>query len=216
MTNVINKTIENLKKNNMECFYAENKEEAKKIAFSLINKGDSIGVGGSVTLNELDLLTDFRNENYNFLDRYGEKTQEEITQVFRDSFSCDAYFTSSNAVTENGELYNVDGNGNRVAAMIYGPKKVVVIVGKNKIVKDLNEAVLRVKTIAAPRNCRRLNKSTPCAATGKCISFKCGNAEIPSAGCSTSQRICREYVITAVQGNPDRIKVIIVNEDLGY
>ena len=216
MTDTIKRTIENIRQNNMECFFAENKQEARKIALSLISKGDSIGVGGSVTLNELELLTDFRNGNYHFLDRYGDKTPEEVVQIFRDSFYADVYFTSSNAVTENGELYNVDGNGNRVAAMIYGPKKIIIIVGKNKIVKDLNEAVLRVKSIAAPLNCKRLNKTTPCAKTGKCISFSEGNAEIASAGCKTSERICCEYVITAMQRNPDRIKVIIVNENLGY
>lgn len=216
MTDTIKRTIENLQKNNMECFYAENKLKAREIALSLISKGDSIGVGGSVTLNELDLLTDFRNGEYHFLDRYATNTPEEVAQVFRDSFSADAYFTSSNAVTENGELYNVDGNGNRVAALIHGPKRIIVIVGKNKIVKDLNEAVLRVKSIAAPLNCKRLNRTTPCGITGKCISIKEGNAEIPSAGCNSSQRICRHYVTTAMQGNPDRIKVIIVNENLGY
>ena len=216
MTDTIKRTIENIRKNNMECFFAENKQEAREIALSLISKGDSIGVGGSVTLNELDLLADFRNGDYRFLDRYGDKTPEEVAQIFHDSFSADAYFTSSNAVTENGELYNVDGNGNRVAAMIYGPKNVIVIVGKNKIVKDLNEAVLRVKSVAAPLNCKRLNKQTPCAKTGKCISFSEGNAEIASAGCKTSERICCEYVITAMQRVSNRIKVIIVNEDLGY
>ena len=216
MTDTLKRTIENIRKNNMECFYAENKLKAREIALSLISKGDTIGVGGSVTLNELDLLTDFRNSDYRFLDRYATNTPEEVAQVFRDSFSADAYFTSSNAVTENGELYNVDGNGNRVAALIHGPKRIIVIVGKNKIVKDLNEAVLRVKSIAAPLNCKRLNRTTPCGITGKCISFKDGNAEIASAGCNSSQRICRHYVTTAMQGNPDRIKVIIVNEDLGY
>ncbi len=216
MTDTIKRTMENIQKNNMECFFAENKQDAREIALSLISKGDSIGVGGSVTLNELDLLTDFRNGDYHFFDRYGDKTPQEVAQVFRDSFSSDAYFTSSNAVTENGELYNVDGNGNRVAAIIHGPKRIIVIVGKNKIVKDLNEAVLRVKSIAAPLNCKRLNRQTPCAKTGKCISFSAGDAGIPSAGCNNSQRICRQYVTTAMQGNPDRIKVIIVNEDLGY
>lgn len=216
MTDIIKLAMENLEKNKMQTFYAENKAEAKKTALSLISKGDTIGVGGSVTLNELDLLTDFRSGDYIFLDRYGDKTTEEIHEIFHKSLSADAYFLSANAVTENGELYNVDGNGNRVAACIYGPKKVIVIVGKNKIVKNMNEAVLRVKSTAAPLNCRRLNKKTPCAATGRCIAFENGGALNPAAGCRSKDRICRSYVTLGEQVNPDRIKVIIVNEDLGY
>lgn len=216
MTDIIKRTMENLEKNHMQAFFAENQDEAKKIALSLINEGDTIGVGGSVTLNQLNLLTVFRNGDYNFLDRYGDKTAEEIHEIFHKSLSADAYFLSANAVTENGELYNVDGTGNRVAALIYGPKKVIVIVGKNKIVRNIDEAVLRVKSIAAPLNCQRLNKKTPCAAIGKCIAFADGGALNPTAGCHSKDRICRDYIITGEQVNPDRIKVIIVNEDMGY
>ena len=216
MTDIIKRTMENLEKNHMQAFFAENQDEAKKIALSLIKEGDTIGVGGSVTLNQLNLLTVFRSGDYNFLDRYGDKTAEEIHEIFHKSLSADAYFLSANAVTENGELYNVDGTGNRVAALIYGPKKVIVIVGKNKIVRNIDEAVLRVKSIAAPLNCQRLNKKTPCAAIGKCIAFTDGGALNPTAGCHSKDRICRDYIITGEQVNPDRIKVIIVNEDMGY
>ncbi len=216
MTDIIKKTMDALNKNRMESFYAETKEEAKEIALSLIDKGQTVSVGGSVTLNQLDMLTTLRNGDYVFFDRYGDKTPEEIQEVFHKSLSADAYFLSANAVTENGELYNVDGTGNRVAALIYGPKKVIVIIGKNKIVKDMNEAVLRVKSVAAPLNCRRLNKKTPCSTTGKCIAFTDGGALNPAAGCRSEDRVCRSYVTLGEQVNPDRIKVIIVNEDLGY
>ncbi len=216
MTDIIKLTMENLEKNHMQSFFAETKEDAKKIALSMINEGAAVGVGGSVTLNQLDLLNTFRNGNYNFLDRYGDKTMDEVHEIFHKSLSADVYLLSSNAVTQNGELYNVDGTGNRVAALIYGPRKIIVIVGKNKIVKDMDEAVLRVKSIAAPLNCQRLGKKTPCAATGKCIAFENGGALNPASGCRSKDRICRDYIITGEQVNPDRIKVIIVNEDLGY
>ncbi len=216
MTDIIKLTMENLEKNKMQTYYAETKAEARQLALSLIEKGSTVGVGGSVTLNQLDLLIEFRNGDYSFLDRYGDKTMEEIHEIFHKSLSADYYLLSANAVTQNGELYNVDGNGNRVAASIYGPKTVIFIVGKNKIVKDMDEAVLRVKSVAAPLNCQRLGKKTPCAATGKCIAFENGGAADPAAGCRSKERICRSYVTLGEQVNPDRIKVIIVNEDLGY
>lgn len=216
MTDIIKKTMQNLDKNKMQSFYAETKEEAKEIALSFINKGETVGAGGSVTLGQLDMLNTLRCGDYVFLDRYGDKTIEEIHEVFHKSLSADAYLLSANAVTENGELYNVDGTGNRVAASIYGPKTVIFIVGKNKIVKDMDEAVKRVKSIAAPLNCKRLGKKTPCAATGKCIAYENGGALNPASGCRSKDRICRSYITLGEQVNPDRIKVIIVNEDLGY
>ena len=128
---------------------------------------------------------------------------------------CDTFFTSSNAVTERGELYNVDGNSNRVACIVYGPRQVIMVVGKNKIVPNINAAVERVKKSAAPPNTVRLSCDTPCAKLGECVSLSNENAFICD-GCHGESRICCNYVISAQQRHKDRIKVIIVNENLGY
>ena len=215
MTEQIKLTIENLNKNNMEAFFVETKEDALKKALSFLNDGDCVSVGGSVTLSEIGMLDALKNGNYNYLDRYAASSPSEMHEIFRKCFTADAYITSSNAVTENGELYNVDGNANRVAAMMYGPKKVVVIVGKNKIVKDIDAAVLRVKTIAAPLNCKRLNKETYCVKTGHCVTVDNGQSCKMGAGCRSKDRICRNFTVIG-EHLPNRIKVIIVNEDLGY
>ena len=215
MTEQIKLTIENLNKNNMEAFFVETREDALKKALSLLNDGDTVSVGGSVTLSEIGMLDALKNGNYNYLDRYAAGSPSETHEIFRKSFFADAYVTSSNAVTENGELYNVDGNANRVAAMMYGPKKVIVIVGKNKIVKDLDAAVLRVKTVAAPLNCKRLNKETYCVKLGYCVTVDNGKGCEMGVGCRSKDRICRNFTVIG-EHIPNRIKVIIVNENLGY
>ncbi len=215
MTEQIKLTIENFNKNNMEAFFVETKEDALKKALSFLNDGDTVSVGGSVTLSEIGLLDALKSGKYNYLDRYTASSPAEMHEIFRKSFLADAYITSSNAVTENGELFNVDGNGNRVAALLYGPQKVIVIIGKNKIVKDLDAALQRVKTIAAPLNAKRLNRDTYCARTGRCVTLDNGNAADMTCGCRSQDRICRDY-ITMGEQTPDRIKIIIVNENLGY
>jgi hypothetical protein len=139
-------------------------------------------------------------------------TREEINDIFRNSFFADTYLCSTNALTENGELYNVDGNSNRVAAICFGPKSVIMVVGKNKIVKDVPEAINRVKTIAAPKNAQRLNCQTYCNTKGECM----GIDGLVCDGCESSQRICCNYVVSAHQRQKDRIKVILVNEQLGF
>lgn len=199
------RTIQNLEKKNMHGYFVQNKEEALKKIEELINEGDTVSVGGSRTLFEVGVIDFLRNGKYNFLDRYEEGlTKEDIKELYRKSFSADAYFTSSNAITENGELYNVDGRGNRVAAMVYGPDKVIVVVGVNKIVKNVDEAIERNRRTAAPANAIRLNRNTPCAKTGYCME------------CSSEDRICYDYVLIRGQMEKGRIHVIIVNEELGY
>lgn len=201
----IKKTMENLEKNNMEAYYVDNVDSLKAKLSELINEGDTIGVGGSMTLFETGIIDLLRSGKYNFLDRYKTGlTPEDTKNIFRQSFSADAYIVSSNAITENGELYNVDGTGNRVAAMIYGPDNVIVIAGINKIVKDADQAVLRTKEIASPANSKRLNKSTPCTKIGYCME------------CSSNQRICNDYVLIKRQAVKGRIKVILVGKELGY
>ncbi|MTI69226.1 MAG: lactate utilization protein [Firmicutes bacterium] len=201
----VEKTIENLKKNNMKaCFVEDEKGVIEKIK-ELLNDEDTVAVGGSMTLFETGVIDLLRDGNYNFLDRYEEGLKpEDVKEIYRKSFSADAYFSSSNAITTEGELYNVDGRGNRVSAMIYGPDKVIVVAGVNKIVKDLDDAIKRNREIAAPANTKRLDMNTPCKEVGYCMD------------CSSEQRICSDYVVMGKQLIKDRVHVIIVNKDLGY
>ncbi len=212
----IEKTVENLRKNNMEVHLVKTKAEACEKTRELLQKGATVAVGGSMTLFYCGIIDLLRSGEYNFLDRYKkELTPEETEKIFRESFFADAYLTSSNAVTENGELYNVDGNSNRVAAMLFGPKSVIVVVGKNKIVRDLDEAVKRVKKIAAPQNAKRLSCQTYCLNAGECMS-DCLTASGMTDGCASPGRICASYTVIARQRIKDRIKVIIIDEEVGY
>lgn len=201
----VERTIKNLKKNNMEAFFVNDKDEALELIKTLVNKNDVVSVGGSMTLFETGVIELLRNGDYTFLDRYKEGlTKEEIKEVYRKTFSADVFFTSTNAITETGTLLNIDGTGNRVAAMIYGPDKVIVVVGINKVVNNEEEAINRLRTIAAPINAHRLNRKTPCATTGNC------------EDCNSPERICANYVSMKRQINPDRIKVIIIDNEFGY
>lgn len=201
----IQRTMSALERNNMKAYYAESCDELFDIVRGLVKNDKLITAGGSVTLEESGvkqmLMTEFKGV---YLDRSEGKTPEEVEDILHKAFVSDTFFASSNAVTEDGELYNVDGRGNRVSAMIYGPTQVVLIVGVNKIVRDMEEAVCRVEQVAAPKNTRRLNSGTPCEITGSC------------AHCRSRGRICCSYVRMAQQRVKDRIKVIIVNESLGY
>lgn len=201
----IEKTIKALEENNMNGYLVNNKEELIETIEKIVDKDSVVACGGSMTLFETGIIDYLREGRYTFLDRYEKGlTPADTKEIFRKSFSADAYFTSTNAITENGELYNVDGNGNRVAAMMYGPDKVIVIVGANKIVKNEAEAIERVKSIAAPANTKRLNRKTPCATTGMC------------ANCSSPDRICDNYTTIKKQVKGDRMHVIFLNENLVY
>lgn len=205
VTKRIEKTIENIKKNNMEAYVASNNEEVIKILEKIMKEGEKVAVGGSMTLFETGVIDYLRNGKYEFLDRYREGlTPLEIKNIFRQSFLCDTYLVSSNAITVNGELYNVDGNGNRVAAMLYGPDKVIVIVGYNKIVENIEEAIDRNKYVSGPTNAKRLSVGTPCVKLGKCMD------------CKSESRICNDYVLIRKQRTKGRIHVIIVEKELGY
>lgn len=212
----IEKTISNLKKNNYDAHYAENADAAVQMVKTLLKEGETVAVGGSVTLFETGVMDLLRSGQYNFVDRYEPTLDKDgLREVFLKSFYADTYLMSSNAITENGELYNVDGASNRTAALLYGPKSVIVVAGYNKIVKDIGEAVRRVKTIAAPANCIRLGCNTYCAVAGECKGFL-DNPDDITSGCAGDTRICCNYVICARQRVKDRIKVIIVGEQLGY
>lgn len=212
--NRINRTAAALKKNNMEFHYAESKIEVLTIISNLLKTGDVVATGGSVTLNECGVIDLLRSDKYKYLDRTA-IDQDKLDQLYRASFNADAYICSSNAVTENGELYNVDGNCNRIAAISYGPKSVIVVVGYNKIVSNLDEAVNRVKTITAPANVQRLTCAAYCYEKGCCFAEPKGLSGI-TEGCDSEARICCNYLISAHQRVKNRIKVIIVGEKLGY
>jgi hypothetical protein len=216
MNNLITKVAENLKRNNMVPYIVETKGEILPLLKTILPDGASVGVGGSVTLDEIGVVPFLREGNYAFFDRYAEGlSRPETVEVMRNALLADTFITSSNAVTEKGELYNVDGNGNRVAALCFGPKEVIVIVGANKIVKDLKAAEERVKTIAAPKNCQRLGLDSPCSKLGQCASMKMENREMCD-GCFVDSRICSTYVLSGYQRVKDRIKVIICKENMGY
>ncbi len=165
-------TLENLRRNNMEAVYAETAADALALLKSYLTPGCTVGVGGSVTLDEIGAIDLLRSGDYDFLDRYAPGlTPVQMKDIFRRSLLSDVYVMSANAITENGELYNVDGRSNRVAALLFGPDSVVVIAGINKIVANIDDAVRRHKTVAAPANSARLRCNNPCVRTGKCVSL---------------------------------------------
>lgn len=205
--------IKNLENNNIHAIVAENAGEALEFIKNTIPKGAVVSNGGSKTLDEIGAISLMRNGEYTFLDRGATGlSREDIENIFHQSFLADYYLMSTNALTEDGMLYNVDGNSNRVAALLYGPKNVIVVAGKNKIVKNINEAIARVKTIAAPKNAARLNCATYCNAKQTCV---CAD-KVDFSGCDSDGRICCNYVVTSKQRRKGRITVIIVNEDLGF
>lgn len=214
MDAIIKKTMKNLEKNNMAVYYVETKEEVVPLIKTLVPQGSSVSNGGSESLKQAGVMELLESGCYDFIDRRGLEG-EAIRDCYIKAFGCDAYFCSSNAVTENGELYNVDGNSNRVACIVFGPRQVIMVVGVNKIVPDINAAIKRLKENAAPPNTKRLSCKTPCAVTGHCISLDKENP-LMCDGCASEQRICCNFVVSAKQRHKNRIKVILVNEDLGY
>ena len=201
----IEKTINNLKKNNINGYYVKDNDELINLIKDIAKEGEVVSVGGSMSLFESKVIELLRSGRYEFLDRYKKDlTQEDIKEIYRKSFFADTYFASANAITEDGKIFNVDGNGNRVAAILYGPDKVVLIVGVNKIVKNIEQAVARNRAISGPANAKRLNLSTPCVKTGQCME------------CKSEDRICCEYTVIKRQRNPKRMHVIFINDTLGF
>lgn len=199
------KTINSMKKNNINGYIVKSKEELIKKVEEIVEPKSKVSCGGSMTLFESGIIDHLRSGRYEFLDRYKEGiTQNELKDIYRQAFYCDAYFSSSNAITEDGQIYNVDGNGNRVAAMLFGPSKVIIIVGVNKIVSTLDDAIKRNRELSAPANAKRLNKVTPCTKVGYCMD------------CNSEERICNEYTVIKRQSDKERIHVIFINENLGY
>ncbi|MDD6190465.1 MAG: lactate utilization protein [Firmicutes bacterium] len=197
--------IKNLEKRNMKGYYAENREEALKMLLEMIPEGSSVGKGGSATLDEVGITKVLAEGNYEYLDAFATSDPEAANAVRRRIFSADYFITSTNAVTLDGKLMNIDGTGNRMAAFIWGPDKVIVVAGLNKIVGSEEDALGRIKCDACPPNGIRLGKKTPCSITGKC-------GECLSPG----NTMCSHIVTTRFSSINDRIHVILVNESLGF
>ena len=198
----LERVAKTLFKNRMETFVVDAAADVVPLLSTLMPQGATVGTGGSVTLEECGVIPFLRDGRYTYLDRNAEGA--DAGQVMRACFSADFYLASANAITEEGEIYEVDGRGNRVAALAFGPKTVILVAGYNKIVDDIDAARMRNFTVAAPANCHRLALKTPCAATGECTS------------CDSPQRVCCTELVLGPQREPERVKVILVCEDLGY
>lgn len=199
-----NTIIENLKKRQMEGYFCKRPEEAVALACSFLEKDNVVGFGGSMTLEETGMLPALRAKNdIRLLDR-AKVSPEQIRDIYAASFQADAYFMSTNAITLEGELVNIDGHGNRVAALIWGPKQVIILAGMNKVCSSVADAYRRIKNTASPANAIRLSKKTPCSQTGAC------------GDCYSPDCICSHTVITRRCGTPGRIKIILIGGEYGY
>ena len=213
----ISRTIENLGKNGIKGVYVPTGKEALALLETLLVPGETIGVGGSVTLDQIGALELIRNPKYRFIDRYEKGLDAEAQHIRRQQcVMTDTFVTGTNTITEEGALYNIDGTGNRLCALVFGPKRVIVIAGYNKIVPTMEDAMLRIKNVCAPANAIRLGMDTYCAKHGHCISRNLNgrNMMFPPAGSCTS-RLCQSAVITGLQPE-GRMIVVIVGEELGY
>ncbi|MBE6127909.1 MAG: lactate utilization protein [Erysipelotrichaceae bacterium] len=195
------KVIKGLKSRNMTGYYAQTKEEALKLALSLIPEGSTVTMGGGMSVIEIGLVDALKNGNYNYIDR---EAAEDRRAAMLQAYDADFFLASSNAITDDGVLVNIDGNANRVSAIAYGPKKVLMIVGMNKVCSDVDSAMKRARNVAAPINNQRFNGNNPCTKTGAC------------ANCKSPDTICCQFLVTRYSRHQDRIHVILVNEPLGF
>ena len=198
--------IKGLEKRNMEGVFCETKEDALTKALSYIEEGSSVTWGGSMSISEIGLMDAVKNGNHEIIDRSVAKNYDEQREIFSKAVLADYYLMSSNAITLDGELINIDGTGNRVACLTYGPKNVIMIVGMNKVVNDVEDGIKRVRNFASPPNTLRLGLKTPCSMTGRC------------GDCYGDTCICSQIVVTRRQSAAmrGRIKIILVGESLGY
>ncbi|MBQ1423350.1 MAG: lactate utilization protein [Lachnospiraceae bacterium] len=195
------KVIKGLQSRNMSGYYAADKAEALQKALDLIAEGSSVTMGGCMSAREIGLFDALKKGNYNFIDR------DEIADkraAMLAAYDADVFLASANAMTEDGILVNIDGNSNRVSAIAQGPKKVVFIVGMNKVCKDVDHALKRARNVAAPINAQRFGLSTPCCKTGSCMD------------CKSPDTICCQFLITRFSRHEGRIHVILVNDSLGF
>lgn len=192
--------IKGLKSRNMTGHYADSKEEALKLALELIPEGSTIAMGGCTSAHEIGLINALENGNYHYLDRGKMDAREGLMAAY----DADIFLSSANALTDDGILVNIDGNSNRVSCIAQGPKKVIFIVGINKVSSDLDAAMKRARNVAAPANAQRFDIKTPCKETGKCFN------------CKSPNTICCQFLITRYSRHTDRIHVILVNDSLGF
>lgn len=193
--------IKGLQSRNMSGYYAASREEALSIALSLIPEGSTATMGGGVSVHEIGLVDALKNGNYSFIDRddYADKREAALL-----AYDADVFLASCNAVTSDGVLVNIDGNSNRVSAIAHGPKKVIFIVGMNKVCDDVDGAMKRARNVAAVTNAQRFNIPTPCSKTGTCMN------------CKSPDTICCQFLITRYSRHAGRIHVILVNDNLGF
>ncbi len=195
------KVIKGLQSRNMTGYYAATKEEALSLALSLIPEGSSVTMGGAMSAHEIGLVKALKEGNYNFIDRDEYEDKREAMLL---AYDADVFLSSVNAMTEDGVLVNIDGNANRVSAIAQGPKKLVMIVGMNKVCNDVDGALKRARNVAAPTNAQRFGLSTPCSKTGACMN------------CKSPDTICCQFLITRFSRHKDRIHLILVNDNLGF
>lgn len=193
--------IKGLQSRNMSGYYAKNKEEALRFALELIPEKSSVTMGGCTSSDEIGLTDALKTGDYNFIDR---NKYEDRRAAMIDGYTADVFISSVNAMSDDGVLINIDGNANRVSSIANGPKKVLFIVGMNKVCPDADTAMKRARNVAAPANAQRFGLSTPCSSTGKCFD------------CKSADTICCQFLITRYSRHKDRIHVILVNEDLGF
>ncbi len=195
------KLIKGLESRNMSGYYAADRDAALAVALSLIPEGSTVTMGGGQSAWDIGLPQALKAGNYNFIDR------NEIADkraAFLAAYDADVFLASANAITDDGIMVNIDGNANRVSALAYGPKKLVLIVGMNKVCPDLDSAMKRARSVAAPINAQRFGLSTPCSKTGACMD------------CKSPDTICCQMLITRFSRHPGRIHVILVNDALGF
>lgn len=199
-----NRVVKALESRNMEAYYVKTKEAALAKALELIPEGSSISWGGTMSAQEIGLTDALHKGNYDVYDREQVETREEKEKIAHQALNCDFFIGSTNALSEDGVLVNVDGNANRVAAFAYGPKNVLLIVGMNKVVKTEADAMSRARNEAAPINAQRFGVNTPCVKNGSCFN------------CKSPQCICCQISITRFSKVPKRTKIILVDENLGF
>ena len=196
--------VKALEKRHFEAYYCSTSEEAVEKVLSLIPAGDVVSWGGVATVDQLGIKDRLRQRNQPVIDRDTAKTPDERVSMLHQALGCDTFLMSSNAISEDGQLVNIDGTGNRVAALCYGPRQVIVVAGMNKVAGDLNSAMARARHIAAPANAQRFDGKSPCRITGQC------------ADCTSPDCICAQMVITRFCNPAGRIKVVLVGEELGF
>ena len=195
--------VKNLHSRHFEAYYCETGEQALEKALELIPKGATVGWGGAMSAKQIGLLDAMNSDEYNAIDRDKAPNPEERKKAMKSCLLADVFITGANALSMDGQMVNIDGNGNRVAPIVYGPDSIIVIAGMNKVMDTLEAAVIRARTVAAPMNKQRFELQTPCEVTGTC-------ADCKSEGC-----ICNQILITRNSKPAGRIKMILVGEDLG-